>query len=68
MQNAGNDEFLEVVKRIANKKIYSQALKIYNSEPINKEGQIKAVEYLNQYFNWKEIEKYYLPHYLQILQ
>jgi len=35
MQNAGNDEFLEVVKKVSNKKIYNHVLKfITMNQPI----------------------------------
>lgn len=57
---AKNDEFLEAIKNIVNEKIYKKVLTIYNEQ-----GLAETVNFLNQYFNWKEIEKTYLPYHLQ---
>ena len=57
---AKNDEFLEVIKGIVNEKIYKKVLTIYNEQ-----GLAETVNFLNQYFNWKEIEKMYVPYHLQ---
>jgi hypothetical protein len=57
---AKNDEFLEAIKNIVNEKIYKKVLTIYNEQ-----GLAETVNFLNQYFNWEEIEKTYLPYHLQ---
>lgn len=59
-QTARNNKFLEAVKKIMNNKIYYKALKIYNEQ-----GQKETVEFLNQYCNWKEIERIYVPYSVQ---
>lgn len=57
---AKNNEFLEAVKKLMNEKIYKVALKIFNDQ-----GQEETIKYLNQFCNWKELEKYYVPFHLQ---
>lgn len=55
-QTAGNNEFLEAVKKVMNSKVYSKVLTIYNEK-----GYAETIEYLNQYCNWEVIEKNYVP-------
>ena len=52
-ETAKNNEFLKCLKEIVNGKIYKQASAIYNEQ-----GLAETVQYLEQFFNWKEVEKW----------
>lgn len=54
-QTAKNNEYLQAVKQVVNEKIYKRVLAIYNESGID-----ETIKYLNQFFNWAEIEKIYV--------